>query len=491
MAFSGGFYDDDFSSYGGADKAYCSIMMGLKSLAGDLYDAIEDNCLSALLRVSGRNIDGITFVLPSADLQKKLVKKLNDGEKSGIEDLKKLCLVGNYSSVAKPPSFEAVNSLNQSVKITDVKDIIRIEYPALGIREERALKSDKKPSSTSSASKDGGKAMGAYPVYLIVRADISDYPSVGKGGRSYAAYPKTVRGGGAQICANRADIAYDMEVQTLKSVVENRFPVDIPYITCVASILNYLEYKGKTDVLKSLVPYLSYNVIATFYLIVEPYKVSTSYLIDTEDLKASTMFYYVNYPYAEYLAMVDRLATTYRTTRSASLSASLRSSAVLPADLVSDITSKYNNAYGNDAVDMMWKDEFMFWLSMEIAHVLHKEQWAKIVQTIRVFWNGNDKADELNILNSKISILDTRQRGAQLSLFVRSCYLLHAPCAIKDLHIESSDDLYTKVMDQSTPSSNKYIPLEEFYYSKFVTSKDKRTDGLDDYYTFLKKTLQG
>jgi hypothetical protein len=252
---------------------FCRIFLWIEAQDAQFAGAIRDLCMEGHLSPSPR-LTGVTFLYPKEDLRKKIVNlTYGDGEEDpeqAIKILESLILPVKGTTAGELESGPVGSRLGIAYRVTSASQ--------RGVTFEAAGETfSAKPSASFKPLRRDNIAVW----------ELTDGQPPLEGGESFSP-PRPERGSGVKRggapSSFRAECARQVESRYRQAVVSGKRDTN-PYLGCVVSLLKHLE-QNQPDKLTALKPLLDRNPVASFYLIVEPYKTSGSFMVEDDTLEA-------------------------------------------------------------------------------------------------------------------------------------------------------------------------------------------------------------
>ena len=431
------------------EKNYSYIMQWIKKYDIDLFECICDLCLESAF-IPHKKSNGITFILPdkNSEIRKNILEHAyqeseNMNTAEAIKLLDSLIINDYFPDI---PTFEKYK-MNNIIIINRLKikmDIKKVKNNNIVFKNNLIIEPMNKFNENVKKDEETNK----YNIAVWKMIE----------GNSYLDGTKISE----QQLINKTKSSHNYR-QLFSNFIENNFIQNIInnniYLFSVFKILTFLQLKHKKEYIK-IKFIIDPDPIITFYLLIEPYKNDSNYLISDEILSENLINNIlksdnlcINLVKKEYKKMVlendntiiienideirDRISNDIGRNISLYSIESYKSLEIKNTinKMESVLPESLFNHYNKNNNKRLWQDEFRFIIGEDIKN-MHLEtfiktkisHFMKICNKIKMYYTGNNYSEELTINNendiSKILPNCFKDRINIIICFVKSCDFL-------------------------------------------------------------------
>lgn len=241
-------------------KKFCSIPNYLERSDKELFDVMSNLCL--IRNLMPRHGSGLTFLHPQGKLRSEILAKAYGNEPEGAVNDLQSCVILDY--LEKPSDFEPnfKNFLHREVGAKAAGNKITLDGggEVTACAEFKMLsRRDEKPSNVNVWMLDGkyGAESGKRIEYTRNSADNEEK-----------------EGGGRRRARHSGGSDNDSLLQAVTCALLAKHcsdPDSAPHAAALANLLAFLKEKGHNDVRDAMNSLVSYDPVASWYIVTEPY----------------------------------------------------------------------------------------------------------------------------------------------------------------------------------------------------------------------------
>lgn len=438
------------SAHGGAKRQYCRIVHWLEDESPELARAFHITCLEIKLHPR-RDDPGVTLLYPDEDLRKEIIAAAEDDTEKAVKLLGNLVLL-NHFGTASDFASKTPGTLNRLSYEAAVEGNVVKLGGATATRETKFAPTENFEGRIAVWRVKGKLALPTKPftAQAVPAAERAPRQKTGNGERKAH--------GGAPGDSPRKNMAEAVEASmklTLDTRGEGLFN---PYLSAVVSILKVMGPRAAT-----VAPYLDYNPVICFYVLVEPHLTDTSQALIPDEIFGDPALstvggvvprLHAGPPVQEFLDFFAGLnaaearADAARTDETVRYGCNMLSSC---AEAVACITAAYEERAAKEGrpgtgLRDMHRDEFRFRLRQTLLGLYNKAgPWRRAAPSgedfctavgnfVKYDMPGNSLGDELQICKGTAS---TREAMGALLLFTRATCLLYKAWPLECLDLKA------------------------------------------------------
>ena len=430
---------------------FCRIFQWVENKDREFAEAIKDLCMEGALTPFGKST-GVTFLFPDKKFRKEIIDKAySDDADDAIKLINTLIIPDNLKQSSEFKNrpvggrhgvlYKVVSTDNGRVTFEGGATIVAAkDFNTLAKRDSIAvwlLESGRLPLTGESYTP---------PMRNFKLGGGDDQPQKPKYSFSNA----------------RMNLAINTEAEYYVCMARDGCTTHNPYLSKMVSLLNFLKVK-QPDVLNSLLPFLDYEPVVTFYLLIEPFKTSISDFLIPEDILFGDFSWNNTSSYSD---AVNEYKSFFETAPdSNSVMSTDRQSVVAQVDLVRQtlmvpgelrslpqkVKNNYNILVTQNSISgkspilpadtlskltsdkKLWQDEFRFTIH-EALQTLRSEPFSAssfngLIEDIHTSWPGNDYVKEIYLSNTSdiTKNVNSKMELVLLQRFVNSTDFLYVP----------------------------------------------------------------
>lgn len=250
---------------------FCRIFQWLEAQDPALAAAVRDLCLERALTPGGRAA-GVTFLYPKEKAyREEIINKTYSSEADEADKIVRSLIIPD--ALTSGASFQqrgagSLLGVKYSVESADDKKVKLADGVELAPAEDFDVRAFRE---------------GSLAVWVVTKGRL---PLTGEPYKAPAAPRRGKTGGSAAPAGGVMDrclLARAVEAEFKRCQALDRCRSHDPYLAKVVSLLNFLRAR-RPEILESVLPLIDYDPAVTFYLLLEPYKMTGAYLVDSAAL---------------------------------------------------------------------------------------------------------------------------------------------------------------------------------------------------------------